>query len=573
MPGDSGEGARAVSRRSFLGHAAAAAAVPLSIGQAASAQKTAERPATFLDVLRHPDRATAFARLDTPLRLDRSGDEWRGQGVVLALQPDGQQLAITVSSPRVELRYIHLRWQMPVDNSLVTLGDAWERSYGDLGWRNLVPERVLPWYFATYDGKALHAYGVKTGAASLCFWQLDTAGVSLWLNLSNGGAGVQLGQRSLLAATVVSREGRGHEEGFEALQAFCRKMCSRPTRPVGPVFGTNDWYYAYGKNSATQTLRDADFVAELAAPATVRPFAVIDDGWKDGSATFPSMARLAADIRSKKVRPGIWIRPLRAKAETDSHLLLSDQRFGERRDRSKELALDPTVPEARALAIAKVTEVANWGYELIKHDFSTYDLLGQWGPEMGADPTLPGWSLYDRRKTNAEVILDLYSSIREAAGPERIIIGCNTVGHLAQGLFEISRTGDDTSGQIWERTRRTGVNTLAFRLPQHGTFFVQDADCVGITPAIPWEKNRQWMDVLARSGTALFISPGEGARTPEHKAAIRDAFQIAAAGATGARPESWMQESTPSTWQAGGKTLAYDWYSPDGAFPFTGFGN
>jgi alpha-galactosidase len=577
MPKDAdnttGNDAGTISRRSFLGQAAAASVLPLSIGQATPMKAATPRASTFLDILRPPDRATAYARLDAPLKLDRSGDEWREAGVSLDIKASAKEVSITLSAPAVALRYIHLRWQMPVLSSLLTLGDAWERSYGDLGWRNLIPERVMPWYFATHDGRAFHSYGVKTAANSLCFWQLDDSGVSLWLNVSNGGSGVQLGQRSLLAATIVSREGQHDEDGFEALHAFCKQMCSKPALAFAPTFGTNDWYYAYGKNSAAQTLKDAELVSDLAGLNSIRPFAVIDEGWADGSATFPSMAGLAAGVKERKVRPGIWIRPLRTKAGTDSRLLITDARFGERKDRAAERALDPTVPEARALAIAKVTEVSNWGYELIKHDFSTYDLLGQWGFEMGADPTLPGWSLHDRTRTNAEVLLDLYTGIREAAGPDRLILGCNTVGHLAQGLFDISRTGDDTSGRVWERTRRMGINTLAFRLPQHGAFFLQDADCVGITPGIPWEKNRQWMDVLARSGTALFISPGEGARTPEHQETIRDAFQIAAAGGTAAKPATWLQESTPQEWQANSKTLKYDWCSPDGAFPYTGDGN
>ena len=51
-----------------------------------------------------------------------------------------------------------------------------------------------------------------------------------------------------------------------------------------------------------------------------------------------------------------------------------------------------------------------------------------------------------------------------------------------------------------------GVNTLAFRGAQHGAFYVADADCVGVTNAVPWALNRQWLDLLARSGTMLFVS-------------------------------------------------------------------
>lgn len=101
---------------------------------------------------------------------------------------------------------------------------------------------------------------------------------------------------------------------------------------------------------------------------------------------------------------------------------------------------------------------------------------------MGAELTEGGWHFADRTLTNAEIILRLYRTLRAAAG-DTLLLGCNTVGHLGAGLFEIQRTGDDTSGRVWERTRRMGVNTLAFRLPQHGTFFASDPDCAAHTTA------------------------------------------------------------------------------------------
>ena len=35
------------------------------------------------------------------------------------------------------------------DPSTEVLGDAWERSYGDLAWTHTIPDRVLPWYLPT----------------------------------------------------------------------------------------------------------------------------------------------------------------------------------------------------------------------------------------------------------------------------------------------------------------------------------------------------------------------------------------------------------------------------------------
>ena len=72
-------------------------------------------------------------------------------------------------------------------------------------------------------------------------------------------------------------------------------------------------------------------------------------------------------------------------------------------------------------------------------------------------------------RTTAEVIDDLYRTIRAAAA-ESVVIGCNTVSHLSAGRFEICRIGDDTSGTEWPRTRRMGVNSLAFRAAPHAAF-------------------------------------------------------------------------------------------------------
>ena len=79
----------------------------------------------------------------------------------------------------------------------------------------------------------------------------------------------------------------------------------------------------------------------------------------------------------------------------------------------------------------------------------------------------------------------------------------------------MQRTGDDTSGRDWNRTRKMGVNTLAFRAPQQGTFFAIDADCAAITKDVPWQFSAQWLDLLARSGAPLFVSLAPGADSPE----------------------------------------------------------
>ncbi|WP_348260595.1 hypothetical protein P8935_12360 [Telmatobacter sp. DSM 110680] len=563
-----------VTRRSFLGHVVAVTAAG-SVADSAQSQstnvsKSAGRASTLLDILRVPDRVSAFTGIDHPVTLARSANAWQGNGVQVEFAPDAKQMPITITSPSLALTHMHLRWSVDVDSRLRCLGDHWERSYGDLAWRGIIPERVMPWYFISWDGAACHAYGVKTGARALCFWQLDQEGVSLWLNVCNGGEGVQLGNRRLQAAIVVTRNGQSEEPPLSSMRAFCRAMCEKPRLPSSPLYGSNDWYYAYGQNSAAQILRDADRVAEFSAGLVARPYTVIDDGWRD-PARFPDMRALASEIKHRDVRPGVWIRPLIAPTSAPKDLLLPDLRFGTQKERAREVAYDPTHPDALQLILAKATEVVDFGFELVKHDYTTFDLLGRWGSEMGPNPTSGGWSLHDRSRTNAEVIRELYEAIRKAVGERTLLLGCNTVGHLAAGVFEAQRTGDDTSGEHWERTRKMGINTLAFRLPQNGTFFSQDPDCVGITPAVPWEHNRQWLDVIARSGAALFISLDPRVPAADLKERISEGFRVAASGGSNVCATDWLDTTTPEHWSrpgTSGEDRRYRWCSLDGADPF-----
>ena len=172
-----------------------------------------------------------------------------------------------------------------------------------------------------------------------------------------------------------------------------------------------------------------------------------------------------------------------------------------------------------------------------------------WKPLDGKRP-LPWYVLASNGTT---------TPIREASG-DGLVIGCDTVGHLAAGVFELNRIGDDTSGKEWSRTSK-GVNTLAFRAAQHGTFFAVDADCVGQTEAgaIPWEKNRQWLDLLARSGTPLFISFKPGSTDEKQDSEIAAALDAASRPLPLGEPLDWFDTLTPQRWRLDGRETTYHW--------------
>lgn len=516
-------------------------------------------------------------------RLTPSPDRlrWSAEGVAVTLACSAaNRVAVRIEAPDTPLRRVLLRWPGSFPSSALFLGDHWERAYGDLQWRHLQPERLLPWYFLAHDPVtgATSAAGVETGPSAFCAWTVDAEGVNLWLDLHNGGAPVLLGPRTLLAATLVSASYTAPVTPFAAARSFCRVLCPAPRLPAAPVCGNNNWYYAYGENfDASAVRRDAALLAELAGDHPVRPFAVIDAGWTPGSVCpggpwtagdhmrFPDMPGLAAEFRALGVRPGIWTRL--------SATMRPDETAGLLRPGScpsAEKALDLSHPDAVALARADTARLRSWGYELIKHDFSTFDHFGRWGSAMlDGELCAHDRPLHDPTRTNAEILLAFYRAIREGAG-DAVLIGCNTVGHLAAGLVELQRTGDDTSGRSWERTRRMGVNTLAFRLPQHDAFFAADADCCAHTPATPWELDRRFLDLVARSGTPLFVSLDPRSLAPEVKRAVSAALRLALSGGEpgGLEPLDWLHHTCPSRWRAASGEFSVNWLPPEGASPF-----
>ena len=172
--------------------------------------------------------------------------------------------------------------------------------------------------------------------------------------------------------------------------------------------------------------------------------------------------------------------------------------------------------------------------------------------------TQPGWSFNDKSKTTAEIINHLYSSIREAAS-DMYVIGCNTMSHLSAGVFELNRIGDDTSGKEWARTRKMGVNTMGFRMPQHNTFYAADGDCVGLTNDVPWDKNKQWMQLLAESSAPLFISAQPEALGIGQRAFIKQCFAKAAKMQPIGEPLDWLTNSFPAKWKLDNRIVDFDW--------------
>ena len=476
----------------------------------------------------------------------------------ISLKGNDESISAYLKAEKTLISHLFLYYQIPLNNEMKIMGDSFERGYGDISWSKEYSKQRF-WYIFINDEKNnyLYCYGIKVQPHSIVSFKIVNNLLQIDFNTQSGGSGVLLENRTLNLGTLIYKK-LHYDNLFDACKSFL-KLLMEDTKRLDidhKVYGFNNWYYAYGKSSYSQIIDDTLLLEELTDGLENRPYMVVDDGWSIYPANgpwiindkFKDMAKLAKEIKSHNIHPGIWFRPL-------SHL---SNDFKDNRHPLNKDFLDPTIKETKEYVYNLVRQIVDWGYELIKYDYITYDIFLNYGFQMDDNLTPQGWRYKDNHYTNAEIILDMYRIIREAAG-NALLIGCNTVSHLAAGLVEINRIGDDTSGFDWERTTKMGVNSLAFRLIQNNVFYVIDADCVGIMNKIDWNLNKNWLNLLANSSSPLFVSCDPYLVTDEIKKDLKEAFKINEKQNNKCYPLDWYDNHLPSLWDIDGSIVKYKW--------------
>ena len=316
-----------------------------------------------------------------------------------------------------------LKWDVSAHKDLnrsFYLADHWERSYGDLEWRGLRADRVMPWYFMQHTPSGItHGYGVRVRPSAMCYWRINTQQLILGCDVRSGGRGVDLRGRTMTVCQLVSRKGLADENAFNAAVSFTR-MLNDKVMPVDHViYGANDWYYIYGQNTQETVLRDTQTISELSPNAANRPYSVIDSGWQLGGGVasggpwvknkkFPDFESLPQRMKDMGTRPGIWVRP--SAAEHKDLPILQREKIGG--DNTTQL-LDISTSEVREDMNKYLHNLVNeLGFELVKHDFSSWDIFGKPGYHFHDRLTSDDWEFADNTRSTAEILIDHYSAIQ-----------------------------------------------------------------------------------------------------------------------------------------------------------------
>ncbi|MBQ9116407.1 MAG: alpha-galactosidase [Clostridia bacterium] len=530
-------------------------------------------PYEFIDIMRAPDSAVG-ATDDSPFRFEEkacgpccdvkfSYEIGKGAAKVI-VYPSG--------SP---VKYLKLRFRGDLSFVESVYSESWERvgTGAHAEWRSVMPYRPLPWFcYLKGDGR-YGCYGVKTGPDCLPFWQVDTRGVTLFLNLCSGNVGTDLSE-PMVACEVVQYFSEPGADAYTVAKRFSRMMCDNPVLPREPIFGVNNWYWAYGRISFDSVMGETEHLLKMCKGAVNRPYMIVDDGWQynrtytEGAyiggpwempnSRFSSMASLADEIHAKGAKCGLWFRPLLTMGEVPDEARLAKAQNGG-------LILDPSHPYTLERVRRDAERIRSWGYDLIKHDFTTIDLLGvnPFSPENHVFNFMKtaGGRMRNNTKTTATVIKELYKAIQDGAG-DADVIGCNTVGHLTAGIHSSYRTGNDTSGRSFELTHRNGVNSV-MRLPQNDTFYRVDPDCAAFTDKVDAELNLDYLEMCAVTRMTTLASVTPDILTEKEMERINSIFLLADKDEMRLGIKNYERTASPEIFvSADGATVReYDWES------------
>ena len=565
-----------MNRRSFLG----AAAAPLAFAQTPSSRSTVPR----VDVLRRPDvvglRSSAGRKT-----LTRSGDRWEGSGVEVTAEPRRAgslwEVPVTVSAHATEVEHVCLRWRGAMSEQFRYLGDHWERSYGDLEWRAGVSERPAL-VLRRLRPRCRARLWREDRAAAFCFWQADPAGISLWLDLRNGGSRYAP-RRSprwkppSVRATPAARPAR---RAFQTARALCRDAL----REAAPRRRARLWRQQLVLRLRPQLLgradilRDSGVMAEAApSGAANRPFMVIDDGLdpitnaagpgSHGNAGFPDMAGLAAEMEARASAPASGCArcspPPRSRPDC-----ATAPRAGARDRRSI-----PASPRCSStVAPGHRAAWPRWGYELIKHDYSTLRSAGPLGLPDGRRAHRSRLAL--RRPHAApppRSCWHLYRAIREAAGDGAAASAATPSATWRAGLFEAAaHRRRHQRPRLGPHAQDGRQHPRRSALRQHNAFFAADADCVADHPRGPLGPHQP----LARPGGAQrdrAVRFGRSRRAGDGtEGRAQGCIRTRLRPQPEAEPLDWFETTAPMRWRFGKDEKSYQWYGDEGASPFAG---
>jgi alpha-galactosidase len=239
----------------------------------------------------------------------------------------------------------------------------------------------------------------------------------------------------------------------------------------------------------------------------------LDDGyqselgdWLSLSERFRSLQTMVGRIRDRGRRAGIWIAPFLVGARSST--LADHQDWVLRADTGAPVvalhnwgqdayALDVTHPDVLQHLVSMLKWFTGIGFDFFKLDFVYAAALdGQ-----RHDGSRSGTSAYRRA----------LADLRAAVGPDTYLLGCGAPLLPSVGIVDGMRIGADTApgwaasdGDLSSPSGQAAELSVRARAYQHGRYWVNDPDCLLLTPDV--EERERRVEVIKRYGGLRGIS-------------------------------------------------------------------
>jgi alpha-galactosidase len=344
---------------------------------------------------------------------------------------------------------------------------------------------------------------------------------TLACTLDYGGKRLGPGQ-SVIGEPLVLYRGAADAVLERYTRATAAAMDARPpeTSPVGWC----SWYELY--TSVSEADMRANLRAIAARPELGVEYVQLDDGyqtaigdWLSLNRKFPGgLAALAADIRGRGFRAGIWTAPFFASKR--SRLLRDHPGWFLRDERGQPLqaainpgwkkrlyAIDLSHPAVEAWLHDTFATLVRWGFDYFKIDF----LFAGIRTGERFDPSLSPVEAYRRG----------LGAIRAAIGPDRYLLGCGAPIGPSIGLVDGMRVSADVKEEwhapLWAALARgtdipsvrDSLRNNMTRAFMHRAWWVNDPDCLLVRDRrteLTRDEIHLLVTILGMTGGAIFLS-------------------------------------------------------------------
>lgn len=319
-------------------------------------------------------------------------------------------------------------------------------------------------------------------------------------------------------------------DALEGLEAFADAIAIANDVKLPPIPSGYCTWYSNPHGGAADEKRITELAAFAGKELTKFGFGVIqiDDRWQISGRDFTThrpdgpypggMKPTAERIRAAGMRAGLWYIPF---GWDPKRPVFKDHQdwFVGRADgkglyavRWAGTCLDMTHPEARKFLAGCVSRISkDWGFKYIKID-------GLW-TGLAAKLTYPSpvyrdegfgdaW-FHDRNKTNIEAYRSGLALVREAAGKDVYILGCNIAQNMRTlgGSFarvDGMRVGRDISANWGKIIPCMQMGSRLYFL--HGRVWHNDPDCLMLRKPLTLAQARAWGSWIALSGQLNLVS-------------------------------------------------------------------